>query len=95
MESITVTIRHYRHCFVMYNLDDAAMAKNFASPLLDSACAFFLEAVQPGMTFDKIKFFMLAEFNSTSRQIQIRRKLNALRIELIIREKSLTCEGKL
>ncbi len=66
-ESITLSIRDYRHCATMYNLDDSAIATNFACALADPARNFFLENVQSGMTFEEIESFMLAEFNSSSR----------------------------
>lgn len=75
---------------MLYNLDDASMAKNFDSALKDPARAFFLSNVKPVMSFEDIDQFMSAEFNSNSRQVQVRRLLAGLRIEAVKEEKNLS-----
>jgi len=72
-QSIAVTLRDYRHASGLYKLDPDDMANNFALALEDPAKDFFLSTVQPGMSFDEISNLMLAEYNSNSRQIQVRR----------------------
>jgi len=68
-------LRNYRYAAKLYQLDDASMATNFAVALKEPAKDFFLSTVKDGMSFDDISTFMLAEYNSNSRQIQVRRML--------------------
>ena len=89
-QSIALTFRDYYHCALLYNLDDASMATNFASALADPARAYFLSNVQPGMSFSEIEKLMNAEYNSNSRQIQFHRLFASLRIDEIKEEKNLS-----
>jgi len=91
-ESIAVTLRDYRHASGLYKLDDACMADNFGLALEDPAKDFFLSTVQPGMSFEDISAFMIAEYNSNSRQIQVRRMLDTMRIDTFMAEKGITSE---
>jgi len=91
-QSIAVTLRDYRHASGLYKLDDTCMANNFALALEDPAKDFFLSTVQPGMSFEDISKLMLAEYNSNSRQIQVRRMLDTMRIDTYMAEKELTSE---
>lgn len=92
MESIATTIRDYKHCAMMYKLDDAAMATNFTSSLVDPARTFFLDNIKTGMSFNDIEAMMLDECNSNSRQIHVRRKLESLRIDKLRIDRSLATE---
>jgi len=87
-----VTLRDYRHASGLYKLDDDCMANNFALALEDPAKDFFLSTVQPGMSFEDISELMLAEYNSNSRQIQVRRMLDTMRIDTFMAEKGITSE---
>ncbi len=89
-QSIAVTIRDYRLCAILCDLDEAAMAKNFSSCLSDPARSFFLSNVKHEMTFSEIEEFMIAEYNSNSRQIQVRKKLEAPDISSIMAEKGIS-----
>ena len=89
-QSIALTIRDYRHSAILYDLDEAAMGKNFSSCLSDPARSFFLSNVKHGMTFSEIEYFMIAKYNSNSRQLQVRRKLEALKISSITAEKAIS-----
>jgi len=91
-ESIEQTLRNYRYAATLYKLDDASMATNFGIALKDRAKTFFISTVQPGMSFEDISKFMLAEYNSNSRQIQIRRMLDTMRIGTFKTEKGLTSD---
>ena len=91
-QSIELTLRDYRHCSVLYELDDQAMATNFSAALRGPARAFHLSNIKKGMPFSDTERFMSAEYNSSSRQIQVRRNLDALRINGIMNEKGLCSE---
>jgi len=68
------------------------MATNFAVALKEPAKDFFLSTVQDGMSFEHISTFMLAEYNSNSRQIQVRRMLDTMRIGTFKTEKGHTTD---
>ena len=81
-ESITLVIHDYKLFSTLYNLDDSAMATNFASCLRDPARVFFLSKVKQGSDFNEIENFMLAEYNSRSRQIKYVASLNQFKLSL-------------
>jgi len=91
-ESIAQTLRNYRYASKLYQMDDVSMATNFAVALREPAKDFFLSTVQDGMSFEDISAFMLAEYNSNSRQIQVRRMLDTMRIGTFKTEKGLTTD---
>ncbi len=66
------------------------MATYFSVCLSDPAREFVLVNVKPGMTFEEIEELIVSEYNSTSRQLQVRRKLESLRIPSIIAEEGFT-----
>lgn len=88
-QSITLTLHDYRQCAVLYELDDRAMATKFTATLEDPARAFFLSNFKQGMSYQDIEKFMPAEYYSNNRQLQVRRKLESLRIKQVMEEKNL------
>lgn len=91
-QSITLVIQDYKHSATLCNLDESVMATNFTSCLRDPARAFFLSKVYEGQSFNEIEDFMLAEYNSRSRQIQIRKKLESIQLKSIMAERNIQTE---
>lgn len=89
-QSIAVTLRDFRHAFPLYELDESSMVTNFALALGDPSKDFFLTAKQAGMSFEDVAIFMLPECNSNSRQIQVRRMLDTMRIDLFMATHAVT-----
>ena len=86
-QSITLTLRDYKNCAVLYNLDDVGMVTNFASALGDPARSWFLGSKWMGMKFKDVEKLMVGKYNSPSRQIQVQRMLEGLRLKAIMSEK--------
>ena len=93
-QSIDLTLRDYHHCAILYELDQRAMTTNFSSALKDTAREFFTANIKTGMTFGDVEKLMKAEYNSTSRQLQVRRKLESLRITSIMQDNGYPSEEK-
>ena len=68
------------------------MATSFAACLHHPAWAFFLSKVKEDTKFSEIEDFRLTEYNSLSRQIQVRRKLEVSQMKSITAESNIQSE---
>lgn len=57
-----------------------------------AAWKLYSNLCQPGMSYEDISKFLLAQYNSNSRQIQVRRMLDTMRINTFMSEKGITSE---
>ena len=80
-DSIELTLQEYEQCSIQYSLNENQRAALFINVLDYPARTFFLTNFRPGMSFLEIKAMMVKEYNSNSRQIQVRRALQSLRFD--------------
>ena len=77
----------------MFQVHPDMLPNFFVSTLGKSARNFFRRTVKPGMIFEEIERFMLAEYNSNSRQIRVRPQLHNLRFDAFKAEKQLITDS--
>lgn len=77
-QSVEILLRDYDQCCMQHQLTRQQRAEFFVNVLSEEARTFFLLTVRKGMTFDDICEFMLKEYNSKARQLQVRRSIQPL-----------------
>ncbi len=85
-QSIEKTITYFEIVSKQYHLSDGLMVDYFIYALGGPAETFFLNNRNDEMTYKEIKKLLLKEYNSDARQIQVKGKLDVIRLSNVMTE---------
>lgn len=93
-QSIHVTLQTYEMTAHHYKLTPDQKVNFFVYALGGPAKLFFLRTAKLGDTYERIREFMLAEYNSDARQLQVEGQLQQLRLRHLMAEENIADVSK-